>query len=63
MLQPRLYFAVCRNVTIGEIFTSLEITSCMTEFDLSEYPRGMKVTLKESPGGGKYSFSAVNMAV
>ena len=61
MLQPRLYFAVCRNVMVGEIFTSLEITSYMKEFDLANYPHGMQVTLKEAAGGGKYTFSAVNM--
>ena len=61
MLQPRLYFAVVRNMVVGDIFTSLEITSYMTEFDLSDYPQGMEVTLNEAAGSGKFSFSAVNM--
>ncbi len=63
LLQPRLYFAVVRNVTIGDIFTTLEITSCMTEFDLDQFPHGMEVTLNEAPGGGQYSFYAVNKSV
>ena len=60
LLQPRLFFGVVRNVTIGTVFTSLEITSYLTEFDLEHFPHGMEVTLSEAPGGGKYSFSAAN---
>lgn len=63
MLQPKLFFAVCRNLQVGDVFTSLEITSCMTEFDLSNFPHGMEVTLSEAAGGGKYSFSAQNKVV
>ncbi len=60
MLQPRLYFGVVRNITIGDIFTSLEITSYLTEFDLSNFPQGLQVTLNEAAGGGRYSFSGVH---
>lgn len=63
MLQPRLFFAVVRNVTIGDVFTSLEIMTSMTEFDLSDYPHGMEVTLNEAPGGGQFKFSAVNTII
>ena len=63
MLQPRLFFAVVRNVQIGDIFTSLEITTNMTEFDLSNFPHGLQVTLNESAGGGQYSFSGDNKQI
>ena len=58
MLQPKLYFAVARNLQVGSIFTSLEIQSEMTEFDLPQYPSGMKVTLDQAPVGGAYTFTA-----
>ena len=57
MLQPKLYFGVVRNMKVGDTFTSLEITSALTEFDLSNYPTGLEVTLNQAPGGGKYSFT------
>ena len=63
MLQPRIFFAVVRNVHVGDVFTSLEITSSMAEFDLSNYPHGMEVTLNEGAGGGKYQFTAVNKKI
>jgi dynein heavy chain 1 len=58
MLKPKIYFAVVRNMHVGEVFTSLEITSSNTEFDLSDYPNGIKVTLSEASSGGKYTFTA-----
>ena len=61
MLQPKLYFGVVRNLKVGDVFTSLEITSSLTEFDLSDYPNGIDVTLNEAPGGGHYSFSGQPM--
>ena len=61
MLQPKLYFGVVRNLKVGDVFTSLEITSSLTEFDLSDYPNGVEVTLNEAPGGGRYSFSGQPM--
>ena len=63
MLQPRLFFAVVRNVTIGDVFTSLEITSSLAEFDLSNFPQGLQVTLNEAAGGGRYSFSGMNTSL
>ena len=60
MLTPKLFFGVVRNMKVGETFKSLEITSFLTEFDLSRYPNGVEITLKEL-GGGKYIFSAVSM--
>ena len=57
MLQPKLYFGVVRNMKVGDTFTSLEITSALTEFDLSNYPNGLDVTLAQEPGGGQYKFS------
>ena len=59
MLQPKIYFGVVRNMQVGETFTSLEITSSLEMFDLSNFPNGIIVTLREAPGGGRYSFSAV----
>ena len=56
MLQPKLYFGVVRNMVVSDVFTSLEITSFLTEFDLSEYPDGLKVTLSQTGGGGEYKF-------
>ena len=61
MLQPKLYFGVVRNMHVGDVFTSLEITSSLTEFDLSNFPNGIEVTLNQAPGGGRYSFSGQPM--
>lgn len=63
MLQPKLFFAVVRNCQVGDIFTSLEITSNLSEFDLSNFPHGLEVTLSEGAGGGKYSFAGVNKII
>ena len=40
MLQPKIYFGVVRNMKVGDTFTSLEITSALTEYDLSNFPNG-----------------------
>ena len=61
MLQPKLYFGVVRNMKVGDTFTSLEITSALAEFDLSNFPNGLIVTLNQEPGGGRYSFSGQPM--
>ena len=61
MLQPKLYFGVVRNLKVGDVFTTLEITSSISEFDLSDYPNGIEVTLNEAPGGGRYSFFGQRM--
>lgn len=61
LLQPRLYFAVARNVELGEIFKSLEWSIDHTEVDLTKYPNGMIMTLTEQPGGGKYVFTPTEM--
>ena len=61
MLQPKLFFGVVRNMKVGDTFTSLEITSALTEFDLSNFPNGITVTLNQAPGGGQYSFAGQPM--
>ena len=61
MLQPKISFAVARNLQVGPIFTSLEIQSQMTDFDLSEYPTGLVVTLDEELVGGAYTFTGTPM--
>ena len=61
MLQHKLYFGVTRNMHVGDVFTSLENTSAHTEFDLSNFPNGLEVTLNEAPGGGHYNFSGKTM--
>ncbi|XP_019853418.1 PREDICTED: uncharacterized protein LOC109582851 [Amphimedon queenslandica] len=61
LLKPKLYFGVVRNLVEGDIFTSLEITSFLTEFDLTNYPNGLKVTLN-FPVGGEYVFSGEAMS-
>ena len=61
MLQPKVFFGVVRNMKVGDTFTSLEITSSLEMFDLSNFPNGIVVTLNQAPGGGKYSFSAQPM--
>ena len=61
MLQPKLFFGVVRNMKVGDTFTSLESTTALTEFDLSDYPSGIEVTLNEAPRGGRYSFSGQSM--
>ena len=57
MLQPRLFFGVVRNMQVGDTFKSLEITQSHTEFDLSKYTNGLKVTLTEELSGGAYTFT------
>lgn len=61
MLQLKLYFAVARNISIGKVFSSLEITTALTEFDLADYANGIKVTLSQKSGSGEYSFSGEQM--
>lgn len=61
VLEPKLYFGVGRNMRVGQTFSSMQITSATTMFDLTQYPNGLIVTLKQMPGGGKYVFSAENM--
>ena len=61
MLQPKLYFAVARNMYAGKAFTSLEVSSTMTLFDLSQYQYGMEVTLNQKPVSGEYSFTAKSL--
>ena len=61
MLQPKLFFGVVRNMKVGDTFTSLEITSSLAEFDLSNFPNGITVTLNQAPGGGQYSFTGQQM--
>ena len=61
ILQPRLYFGVVRNMRVGDTFTSLEITAALTEFDLSIYPNGITVTMREDPGYGRFVFTGSPM--
>lgn len=61
MLQPKLYFGIVRNMQVGQTFKSLEITQSHTEFDLSKYPNGLKVTLTEEASGGAYSFTGESL--
>ena len=63
ILQPKLFFGVVRNMHVGDTFTSLEITSALTEFDLSNFPNGLTVTLNQAPSGsgGQYSFAGQPM--
>ena len=61
ILQPRLYFGVVRNMRVGDTFTSLEVTTALTEFDLSIYPNGITVTLKEDPGYRSFIFTGSPM--
>ncbi len=60
-LQPKVFFGVTRNLTVGDVFTSLSITEGLTEFDLSQYPDGLLVTLNQEPVGGFYSFTGGNL--
>ena len=60
-LQPKLFFAVARNIKIGQTFTSAEISSAFADYDLSDYPDGIVVTLSQAKVGGQYSFSASPM--
>lgn len=57
MLQPKLLFAVVRNMYVGKVFTTLEMTTSMTEFDLTNYPDGLVVTLTAEGGSGEYVFT------
>ena len=60
IMKPVLFFSIVRNVSVGHVFSSLEIMSSMQEFDLRDFPDGMEVTLDEEPTGGRYTFTAVN---
>ena len=62
LLQPRIFFGVVRNMHVGSVFTSLEITSSLAEFDLSNYPYGIVVTLTEAGGSGEYKFTGEHAA-
>ncbi len=57
-LEPKLTFAVARDIEIKETFTSAEITSFKATFDLSDYPNGIDVTLTQIASSGEYMFSA-----
>ena len=61
MLKPKLCFGVARNINVGDTFTDCEITSTYTEFDLSNFPNGLQVTLTEQSGGGLYKFEGLHM--
>ena len=57
-IQLKLSFAVVRNMYVGKVFSSAEITSKPYSCDLSKFPNGMKVTLEEAKSGGEYKFEA-----
>ena len=59
-LRPILYFGIA-CMSGGDVFTSLETTSSLTEFDLSNYPNGLVVTLTQQPGVGLYTFTGTAM--
>lgn len=58
IVSPNLYFGVVSNMKTGQSFESLTMTSSLTDFDLTQYPNGIEVTLKEKPGGGEVYFTA-----
>ncbi len=60
-IQPIVSFGVTRNLNVGDTFTSLDITEATTQFDLSQFPDGLLVTLTQEPVGGLYSFAGENM--
>ncbi len=61
-LQPKVFFGVVHNLRIGDIFTSLNITEALTEFDLSRFPGGLMVTLTQEPVGGQYTFTGGHLS-
>ncbi len=60
-LEPKLTFAIARSINHGQTFTSAEITSFKETFDLSDYPNGIEVTLKQIASSGEYQFSAAQL--
>ncbi len=56
-LQPKVFFGVVRNIHVGDVFKSLDITEGLTQFDLSQFPGGLKVTLDQEAVGGQYTFT------
>ena len=56
ILRPILAFAVALDIKVGEDFTESKISYKMM-FDLSDYSKGIVVTLEEKDKGG-YSFRA-----
>jgi len=55
-VNPKLYFAVVRNVVIEQTVHIGEVTTGQMMFDLTKYPTGLNVYLYKSPGGGRYQF-------
>ena len=61
LIKPKLFFGVTQNMYPGKVFTSLEILSGIKEFDMSQYPNGLRVTLTQASGGGAYAFTGSAM--
>ncbi len=57
-LDNKLCFGVTTNIKTGDVFSSIDSIRYYSEFDMDKFPYGMKVTLNEEPGGGRYSFAA-----
>ena len=61
-LKPILYFGrVSHNMSVGDEFKTPEVAQSLTEFDLSNYPNGIVVTLSQEPGEGQYHFTGTAM--
>ncbi len=56
-IPQTLYFSVTRNTGGGSCSCTEEITAIRAAFDMARYRCGLKVLLKETPGGGQYIFS------
>ena len=55
-VNPKVYFAVARNIKFAQSVYIGEMTSGETMFDLSKYPSGLNVYLYKTAGGGRYYF-------
>ena len=58
VIEPKLYFGVVSNMKVGQSFESLTSITTLTDFDLSQFPNGIEVTLNMKPGGGQLYFTA-----
>lgn len=58
VIEPKLYFGVVSHMKVGQSFESLTSITTLTDFDLSQFPNGIEVTLNVKPGGGELYFTA-----
>lgn len=61
VLQPKLFFAVAKDMYLGKIFQSVELSTTPVEFNLTQFPNGMFITLFYDKDTTEYTFEAEEM--